>query len=630
MSFSDLDLPDFRDELEPEPVDFPAAGKALMTALLDAVDTTAIGAALKREVPHVVLLKAPSAAWAKALAKLVSETYTNTVAKAVTELKKDGNDGVIEELQRRLMARRHVVLVSQDPDTLLPTSVSGAVDVCLELPLPDRRIVAAAIALVSGKRPPSLKSSDIANLDFGDFELALRDGSNATDCVRRLRRAAAAVEHINVVPGPRIEDLPLGRDVQLWSHQLLAQLRHVEAGSMSASEIAYPILEGPPGTGKTLLASAVARSAGWHFVASSVGGWFASSDGHLGGVVKAATAFIDSVLATPGTVGLIDELDALPDRATLSSKDREWWTPVITQILLQVDRVRRSNRPVILIGATNYYDRLDSALVRAGRLDNRVSVLPPSTAAEIQNVFEHYLGTNLDAATMALAARLAAGATPAQIAAWCHSAMSSARAAGRAIEPADLLKTVAPDSDRGDSETMAVAIHEAGHVALARHFGVKVHGVSILETGRSGGHTLTETLSSYPNRFELEIMVLILLGGRAADMAVGKGGHTGAENDLDRAGRLISDGIAIYGLYGDLAPKRHQDQGLHDRTNHILQSLMRVAVGVVCRDRRAILRLAETLVQHRVMTSEAVDAAWGEGSERALILPPARADFSHR
>ena len=44
---------------------------------------------------------------------------------------------------------------------------------------------------------------------------------------------------------------------------------------------------------------------------TSVGAWFNSSDGHLGGVVRSATAFIDQVLAKNFTVGLIDELEVL-------------------------------------------------------------------------------------------------------------------------------------------------------------------------------------------------------------------------------------------------------------------------------------------------------------------------------
>lgn len=153
--------------------------------------------------------------------------------------------------------------------------------------------------------------------------------------------------------------------------------------------------------------------------------------------------------------------------------------------------------------------------------------------------------------------------------------------------------------------------------------------MSILEQGRSGGHTLTETLSSYPNRFELEIMALILLGGRAADMVLGKGGHAGAEMNLDMAGRLIADGISAFGLYGHLAPSRNRDGGMQRRIDHVLQSLLQVAVSVVRRDRNAILSLANRLLVQRVMTAEAIDAAWEEASKKRLHLVPQRGSSDH-
>src|SRR5690606_13412643 len=158
-----------------------------------------------------------------------------------------------------------------------------------------------------GTRPPALKAADINGLDFDELELALRDGSNASDCVRRLRKAGGAVSGSGVMAGPGLHDLPLGQDVRIWSHDLLDQMGQVDAGIMAPGDLIFPVLEGPPGTGKTLLASALARSAGWNFVSTSVGSWFANSDGHLGAVVKAATAFIDEVLSKERTVGLIDE-----------------------------------------------------------------------------------------------------------------------------------------------------------------------------------------------------------------------------------------------------------------------------------------------------------------------------------
>ncbi|KFL30300.1 hypothetical protein JP75_17200, partial [Devosia riboflavina] len=94
---------------------------------------------------------------------------------------------------------------------------------------------------------------------------------------------------------------------------------------------------------------------------------------------------MDEVLVNEPAIGFMDELDALPNRATLDNRGRDWWTPLINLFLTEIDRVRKSGKKVLLLGATNYYDRLDGALIRPGRLQQRVSVLPPRTEAESSN-----------------------------------------------------------------------------------------------------------------------------------------------------------------------------------------------------------------------------------------------------
>jgi cell division protease FtsH len=487
------------------------------------------------------------------------------------------------------------------------------VDVRLDLPNPTPKMVAAAIKQVTGQRATGLKLADITGPDFGELELALRDESRAHDCVQRLRRAAASAPLPLVPPGPRVEDLPLTGAVSAWTVDLLAKLRQVEAGTLAPATLAYPLLEGPPGVGKTLLAAAVARSASWRLVSTSVGSWFASSDGHLGGVIRAATGFVDDVLSLERTIGLIDEIDALPDRSALDAKNREWWTPVVAQVLLQIDRVRKSNRQALLIGATNFYDRLDGTLIRSGRLEQRVSVLPPQTVEEAARVLRHYLESDLDTATLDMAARLGIGATPATIEGWCRTARAKARAEARDLQPGDLLEAVAPADVRSPDETRAVAIHEAGHLAVARHLGVVVLGVSILANGRSGGHTLTETASRFPNRLELEIMATTLLGGRAADLTLGKGGHTGAEHDLAMATRMITDAITQFGLYGTLARPSDEVLGkgaLFTQTDLILKRLLRSAIAIIVAESAPIQRLTERLIEERVMNGDAIAAIW--------------------
>ena len=56
----------------------------------------------------------------------------------------------------------------------------------------------------------------------------------------------------------------------------------------------------------------------------------------------------------------------------------------------------RTLLPVLLLAATNYYDRLDPALVRDGRLEQRVIVRAPRTEEEVLAIFLHYLKGEID------------------------------------------------------------------------------------------------------------------------------------------------------------------------------------------------------------------------------------------
>jgi len=51
---------------------------------------------------------------------------------------------------------------------------------------------------------------------------------------------------------------------------------------------------------------------------------------------------------------------------------------------------------VLLLAATNYYDRLDASLTRARRPEQRIAVLPPKTEEEVASIFAHYLKGGLN------------------------------------------------------------------------------------------------------------------------------------------------------------------------------------------------------------------------------------------
>src|SRR5690606_11304801 len=109
---------------------------------------------------------------------------------------------------------------------------------------------------------------------------------------------------------------------------------------------------------------------------------------------------------------------ALPDRAALDARGRDWWVPIITLVLTEIDRLRLSGKRVLLLGATNYYERMDDALVRPGRMQQRIRVHAPETTKETTDLFRFYLGSDLDEANVVAMAELVSGATPAMVEGW--------------------------------------------------------------------------------------------------------------------------------------------------------------------------------------------------------------------
>ncbi len=142
------------------------------------------------------------------------------------------------------------------------------------------------------------------------------------------------------------------------------------------------LLYGPPGTGKTMVAKAIANESNANFI--SVKGpellskWVGESEKAVREVFKKAKQ------AAP-TIVFFDELDALaPERG--SSGNDGVTDRVVNQLLTSLDSLGSAN-DIIVLAATNRPDRIDNALLRAGRFDQRLSISLPD-AAEREEIFK--------------------------------------------------------------------------------------------------------------------------------------------------------------------------------------------------------------------------------------------------
>ncbi|CAK8579351.1 unnamed protein product [Lathyrus sativus] len=148
------------------------------------------------------------------------------------------------------------------------------------------------------------------------------------------------------------------------------------------------LLEGPPGCGKTLVAKAIAGEAGVPFY-QMAGSEFVE---FLVGVGSARIRdlFKRAKVNKPSVV-FIDEIDALAtrrqgtfkeessDKYNAATQERE---TTLNQLLIELDGFD-TGKGIIFLAATNRRDLLDPALLRPGRLDRKIKILPPNAKGRL-------------------------------------------------------------------------------------------------------------------------------------------------------------------------------------------------------------------------------------------------------
>jgi transitional endoplasmic reticulum ATPase len=132
------------------------------------------------------------------------------------------------------------------------------------------------------------------------------------------------------------------------------------------------LLRGPPGCGKTLLARAVANESEAHFI--SINGPEIMSKFYGESEKKLRKIFIEADEKSPAII-FIDEIDAIaPKRETVTGEVER---RVVAQLLALMDGLHGRGK-VIVIGATNRPNSLDSALRRPGRFDREIEIKVPN------------------------------------------------------------------------------------------------------------------------------------------------------------------------------------------------------------------------------------------------------------
>lgn len=133
------------------------------------------------------------------------------------------------------------------------------------------------------------------------------------------------------------------------------------------------------GCGKTLLAKAMANECDANFI--SIKGpqlltkWFGESEENVRGIFEKARQSAPCVL-------FFDELDSIATKRGGFSGDHGVSNRIVNQLLTEMDGIgKRTN--VFIIGATNRPDTLDPAILRPGRLDQKIHIPMPDLGARL-------------------------------------------------------------------------------------------------------------------------------------------------------------------------------------------------------------------------------------------------------
>lgn len=320
------------------------------------------------------------------------------------------------------------------------------------------------------------------------------------------------------------------------------------------------LLSGEPGTGKTLLARAIAGEANVPFFAAS-GSDFSGIIVGLG-VAKIKEIFEMAKRNAP-CILFIDEIDAIGQRRSTGSFNDQDREQTLNQLLIEMDGFA-NDTGIIVIGATNRPDMLDSALLRPGRFDRQVYIELPDMAGRraILDLYAKKIKVGPDV-NLQDVARGTTGFSGADLENLLNeSALHAVRNGRNEIAPADLDEArdkilMGPRKARKmrPEDIKLTAYHEAGHAFVSQMYADitdPIHKATIIPRGRALGMVQHLPIDDKVSMTIAEVRanLAIALAGRSAEEVFFGPNKitTGAESDIAMATRLARYSITTAGL----------------------------------------------------------------------------------
>ena len=326
------------------------------------------------------------------------------------------------------------------------------------------------------------------------------------------------------------------------------------------------LLVGPPGTGKTLLARAVAGESNVPFFSISGADFVEMFVGV--GASRVRDLFEQANKNAPAIV-FIDELDAVGrQRGAGLGGGHDEREQTLNQLLVELDGFENSSS-VIVMGATNRPDVLDSALLRPGRFDRQVVVDVPDLNGRHDILKIHTKNIKIKPKSVNLLdiAKGTPGMVGADLANLVNeAALLASRRKKASVDNSDfqeaqdkvLMGVQRKSMVLSDHEKKVTAYHEAGHavVALFSPEADPVHKVTIIPRGMALGITAQlpeHDIHNYSKSYLLA-KIDVLMGGRSAEKLIFKDTSSGASNDIEVATNIARSMVCDWGMSDKIGP----------------------------------------------------------------------------
>uniref|UniRef100_A0A672R6V7 ATP-dependent zinc metalloprotease YME1L1 n=1 Tax=Sinocyclocheilus grahami TaxID=75366 RepID=A0A672R6V7_SINGR len=386
------------------------------------------------------------------------------------------------------------------------------------------------------------------------------------------------------------------------------------------------LLVGPPGTGKTLLARAVAGEADVPFYYAS-GSEF--DEMFVGvGASRIRNLFREAKANAPCVI-FIDELDSVGGKR-IESPMHPYSRQTINQLLAEMDGFK-PNEGVIIIGATNFPEALDNALIRPGRFDMQVTVPRPDVKGRTEILKWYLKKIKVDSAVEAeVIARGTVGFSGAELENLVNQAALKAAVDSKEMVTMKELEFAKDKILMGPERRSAeidkknkeiTAYHESGHAIIAYYTkdAMPINKATIMPRGPTLGHVsmLPENDRWSETRSQLLAQMDVSMGGRVAEELIfgSENITTGASSDFDSATKIAKLMVTRFGMseklgvmtYADLTKQSPETQAsIEHEVRILLRDSYERAKALLKSRSKEHKNLAEALLQYETLDAKEI------------------------